>query len=145
MAERMSWHYAAVRSVDPDRPTVTANHGNIFWADAYAKLGADFPQYADASDGFEMGQIMEGDDPGAFNLWYASALAGLGKIGAPARLAYKFPDPKARGGSKSYNPAAARRYCMEAFGSGWWHLGLIQFSGSLPDGEWGVQGTPAAG
>lgn len=142
MAERMSWHYAAVRSVDPRRLTVTANHGNIFWGDAYPALGADLPQFADASDGFEMGQIMDGDDPGYFNLWWASALAGLGKVGAPARLAYKFPDPRARGGGRSYTPAAARRYCLESLGSGWWHLGLIQWSGSLPDGEWGVRGTP---
>ncbi len=142
MAERMSWHYAAVRAADPRRLTVTANHGNIFWGDAYPALGADLPQYADASDGFEMGQIMDGDDPGYFNLWWASALAGLGKVGAPARLAYRFPDPRARGGGRSYTPAAARRYCMESLGSGWWHLGLIQWSGSLPDGEWGVKGTP---
>jgi len=142
MAERMSWHYAAVRSTDRRRLAVTANHGNIFWSDAYTALGADLPQYADASDGFEMGQIMSGDDPGYFNLWWAAAIAGLGKVAAPARLAYKFPDPKARGGGRSYTPEAARRYCMEAFGSGWWHLGLIQWEGSLPDGEWGVKGTP---
>jgi len=143
MAERMSWHYAAVRASDPDRLALSANHGNLFWADNYAALGADLPQYADATDGFEMGQIMEGDDPGCYNLWYASALAGLGKVGAPSRLAYKFPDPSARGGGTSYTPEAARRYCMEALGAGWWHLGLIQWSGSLPDGEWGIKGTPA--
>ncbi len=143
MAERMSWHYAAARSADPQRCIFTCNHGNIFWADNWPALGADFAQYADASDGFEMGQIMEGDDPGYYNLWYASAIAGLGKVGAPARLAYKFPDPSARGGGTSYTPQAVRRYGMESFGSGWWHLGLIQWSGSLPDGEWGVKGTPA--
>ncbi len=145
MAERMAWLDAAVRREDAKHPALTCNHGNVFWGDAWAALGADFPQYADVSDGFEMGQIMEGDDPGCLNLWYAAALIGLGKLGCPARLAYRFPDPTARGGGTSYTPAAARRYCIEAFGAGWWHLGLIQYSGSLPDGEWGVKGTPAEG
>jgi len=143
MAERMAWHYAAVRAADSSRPICTCNHGTFFRGDAYIALGADMSQYADTADGFEMGQIMEGDDPTCYNLWYASALAGLGKIGAAARLAYKWPDPKARGGSTSYTPEAARRYSIEALGSGWWHLGLIQWSGDLPDGEWGVRGTPA--
>lgn len=143
LAERMAWHYAAVRAGDRRRVICTSNHGNIFWSDNLAALGSELSQYADVAEGFEMGQIMRGDDPGYYNLWWASALAGLGKIGAPARLAYKFPDPKARGGGTSYTPAAARRYALEAFGSGWWHLGLIQWSGSLPDGEWGIKGTPA--
>ena len=143
MARRMQMHWAAVRAEDPRRLALTANHGNVFSGDAWAALGADFPLYADASDGFEMGQIMEGDDPGHLNLWYASALAGLGKVGAPARLAYKLPDPTARGGGRSWTPETVRRFAMEAFGSGWWHLGLIQWAGSLPDGEWGVKGTPA--
>ncbi len=145
MAERMAWHWAAVRSEDPARPALTTNHGNIFWGQAFAALGADLALYDDASDGFELGHIIHGSDPGYLNLLWAAAVRGFGKLAAPARLAYRLPDPTARGGGRSFTPEAVRRYCMEALGCGFWHLGLIQWRGSLPDGEWGIKGTAALG
>jgi hypothetical protein len=143
MGERFAWHYRAARSVDTERPVLTCNHGSLYHGISYAEMGARPEIYAAVSDGFETGQIMNDADPDLYNLLYTESLCGLGKPYAPVRLAYKKSDPKARGGGTSYTPEAARRYVYESLGSGAWHLGLIQWSGSLPDGEWGVRGTPA--
>jgi hypothetical protein len=142
MASRFSWHSAAVRAADPDRLRAACTHGNLFQGTHFIDLASDLSLYADTCDGLELGQIMEAFDPDYYNLGYASAMAGLGKPAMAARLAYRWPDPNARGGATSFTPEAARRYGIEAFGAGWWHLGYIQWSGDLPDGEWGVRGTP---
>lgn len=143
MAERFVWLYQAVLKGDTSRLAITANHGDIYHGFAAPYMGMQPDIYASVSDGFETGQIMEGGDPWYFNLMYADTLNPLGKPVSPNRLAYKFPDPKARGGGKSYTPEKARRYAYESLGSGAWFLGLIQWRGSLPDGEWGMKGTPA--
>lgn len=143
MAERFAWHYQSVLSTDDSRPILTCNHGNIFTGKAAADMGMQPEDYAGVADGFECGQIVEGTDPDYYNLMWAQALASLGRPVAPLRLACKLPDPKARGGGRSYTPETARRYGYETLGSGAWVLGYIQWQGSLPDGEWGVKGTPA--
>ncbi|HEX29096.1 TPA: hypothetical protein ENG04_03330, partial [Candidatus Poribacteria bacterium] len=140
MAERFRWHYAAIRAEDPKRPILTCNHGDL---KRRVELGADPMLYASVSDGFETGQIIVGDDPILFNLLYFRILSSFGKPICPARLAFKLPDPRARGGGRSFTPEAARRYVYECLGCGAWHVGLVQWSGSLPDGEWGIKGTPA--
>jgi hypothetical protein len=143
MAERFQWHYAGIRALDPHRPILTCNHGDIYSGIRRTEMGASPTMYSGVSDGFETGQIVVGDDPALFNLMYFRSLWSFGKPVCPARLAYKLPDPKARGGGRSFTPQAARRYVYECLGMGAWHVGLIQWRGSLPDGEWGIKGTPA--
>ena len=140
MAERIRWHYAAIRAEDKRRPILSCNHGDLR---RLTELGADPALYASVSDGFETGQIIVGDDPLLFNLLYFRFFSSFGRPICPARLAYKLPDPKARGGGRSFTPEAVRRYVYECLGCGAWHVGLVQWSGSLPDGEWGIKGTPA--
>jgi hypothetical protein len=142
MAERFAWHYQAVREEDTTRLAMTCNHGDLYAGRAYAAMGARPDLYAHVADGWETGQIMSDDDARRFNLLYCEGLAAFGKPVAPVRLAYKFSDPTARGGGKSFTPAAARRYFYECLGWGNWFIGFIQWRGSLPDGEWGVKGTP---
>ncbi len=142
MGERFSWHYQAARRRDSGRLILTCNHGTLYHGSSYAEMGARPEIYAAESDGFETGQIMQDGDADLYNLMYCETLTSLGKPYCPRRLAYKKSDPYARGGGTSYTPEAARRYCYESLGADAWHLGLIQWSGSLPDGEWGVKGTP---
>ncbi len=141
MGERVGWMYQALREADPRHPALTCNHGTMYNGNSYAELGARPELFAAQSDGFETGQIMTDSDPEYYNLEYIESLIGLGKPYCPVRLAYKKTDAKARGGGTSYTPAAARRYGYETLGAGAWNLGFIQWSGSLPDGEWGVKGT----
>jgi len=141
MGERIGWMYQALREADPRHPALTCNHGTLFNGTSYAELGARPELFAAQSDGFETGQIMTDSDPECYNLEYIESIIGLGKPYCPVRLAYKRSDAKARGGGTSFTPQATRRYGYETLGSGAWHLGFIQWSGSLPDGEWGVKGT----
>lgn len=145
MAERFAWHYQSVLSQDASRPILIPNHGTIFTGLNATYMGMMPEEYAGVGDGFECGQIIEGDDAEYYNLMWAEALASTGRPVAPIRLAYKYPDPNARGGGKSYTPEAARRYGYETLGMGAWVLGYIQWQGTLPDGEWGIKGTPAEG
>jgi hypothetical protein len=142
MGERFGWHYRTIRDEDPDRLIMTCNHGTVYHGPKYAGMGSRYEIFAAQSDGFETGQIMSDSDPDFYNLLYTQSLIGLGKPYCPVRLAYKKSDPKARGGGTSYTPEAVRRYGYETLGAGAWHLGFIQWSGSLPDGEWGMVGTP---
>ena len=144
MQERFVWLYQAILSGDTSRLILTPNHGNIYHDIAATRMGMMPDLYAQVCDGFETGQIISDADPELFNLMYTDSLMSLGKVVSPNRLAYKFTNPKARGGGTSYTPEAARRYTYESLGTGAWFLGLIQWRGSLPDGEWGVKGTPAA-
>jgi hypothetical protein len=143
MAERFAWHFAEIKAADPSRFVMTCNHGNLFQDLAATKLGQDLQLYAGVSDGWEMGQIMSDEDADRYNLMWMRAAGSFGKPLCPVRLAYKKTNPRARGGGTSYTPEAAQRYFWESVGTGAWHLGFIQWRGSLPDGEWGVKGTPA--
>jgi len=143
MAERFQWHFRAAKGADPGRLVVTSNHGDLFTGLSGVALGCTPAEYAAVSDGWELGQIIGDDDPTLYNLLWMHTVGAFGKPLCPVRLAYKRTDPRARGGGTSYTPAAARRYFWESVGTGSWHLGFIQWSGSLPDGEWGVKGTPA--
>lgn len=142
MAEHSGQFYQAFRDVDLTKPAFTCNHGTIFSGSYYAGMGWSPDLFASNSDGWETGQIIMDDDPSYFNMQYIETLLPFGKPYSPNRLAYKIADPTARGGGRSYTPQAATRYISETIGSGAWHLGLVQWSGTLPDGEWGVRGTP---
>lgn len=143
MAERFQYHFDAIKSADPSRLVVTCNHGDLFRGRFATELGQDMNLYAAVGDGWEMGQIMQDDDPDLYNLMWMRTAGTFGKPLCPVRLAYKKTNPKARGGGTSYTPEAARRYFWESVGTGAWHMGFIQWRGDLPDGEWGVKGTPA--
>jgi hypothetical protein len=143
MSERFQWHFAATKAADPSRLVVTCNHGDIFRGMAGTELGQDLALYAAVSDGWEMGQIVADEDPDVYNLMWMRAAGVFGKPMCPVRLAYKKSNPRARGGGTSYTPESARRYFYESVGTGAWHMGFIQWRGSLPDGEWGVKGTRA--
>jgi hypothetical protein len=143
MAERFQSHFIATKGADPARLAMSCNHGDIFAGMAATRLGQDLALFADVADGWEMGQIIADADSDLFNLLWMRAAGTFGKPLCPVRLAYRRSDPRARGGGTSYTPAAAHRYFWESVGTGAWHLGFIQWSGDLPDGEWGVRGTPA--
>ncbi|MGQ9731300.1 MAG: beta-galactosidase [Candidatus Zipacnadales bacterium] len=143
MAERFAWHFTETKGADPERLAMTCNHGNIFQGMAATWLGQDMALFAGVSDGWEMGQIISDEDSDLYNLMWMRSAGAYSKPLCPVRLAYKKSDPRARGGGTSYTPEAARRYFWECVGTGAWHMGFIQWSGSLPDGEWGIQGTPA--
>jgi len=143
MAERFQYHFDATKAADPSRLVVTCNHGDLFRGRFATELGQDLNLYAAAGDGWEMGQIMQDEDPDLYNLMWMRAAGTFGKPLCPVRLAYKKTNPKARGGGTSYTPEAARRYFWESVGTGAWHMGFIQWRGDLPDGEWGVKGTAA--
>lgn len=143
MAERYVCLYQAVIRGDESRLALTANHGDVYDGLAAPRMGMQPDLYAQVSDGFETGQIVYGEDPYYFNLMYADSLNSQGKPVSPNRLAYKYPDPRARGGGRSYTREKLRRYTYESVGSGAWYLGLLQWRGSLPDGEWGMKGTEA--
>lgn len=144
MAERFAWHYQAFRTADDTpRPALTCNHGDIFSGIKYAAMGWNPDLYDAVSDGAETGQIMYEDDSGYFNREYIETLLPYGKLYCPNRLAYYHAVEGARGGGRSYTSVTARRYVYETLGAGAWHLGINQWSGSLPDGEWGIRGTEA--
>jgi hypothetical protein len=142
MADRFVYHFSAIKSVDPSRPAVTCNHGDLFHADWATRLGEDQNLFAGVSDGWEMGQISMDDDPDLYNLMWLRSAGTFGKPMCPVRLAYKKTNPKARGGGTSFTPEAARRYFYECVGAGAWHMGFCQWRGDLPDGEWGIKGRP---
>jgi hypothetical protein len=143
MAERLQLHFAAAKAADPSRLVLSCNHGTIFQGLAGTWLGQDLALFAGVSDGWEMGQIVVDADPDLFNLQWMRAAGTFGKPLCPDRLAYRHSNPRARGGGTSYTPAAAHRYFWESVGTGAWHMGFLQWSGEMPDGEWGVKGTPA--
>jgi len=143
MAERFQYHFAATKAADPSRLVVTCNHGDLFSGMSGTRLGEDLALFAGVSDGWEMGQIISDDDPDLYNLMWMRSAGAFGKPLCPVRLAYRKSNPRARGGGTSFTPESARRYFWESVGTGAWHMGFIQWSGSLPDGEWGVKGTPA--
>ncbi|MCX7599247.1 MAG: beta-galactosidase [Armatimonadetes bacterium] len=143
MAERFQYHFDATKAADPSRLVVTCNHGDLFHGRWATEMGVDLNLYAGVGDGWEMGQIMQDDDPDLYNLMWMRSAGTFGKPLCPVRLAYKKTNPRARGGGTSYTPETARRYFWESVGTGAWHMGFIQWRGDLPDGEWGVKGTPA--
>ncbi len=143
VGDHFAWHYEAARAHDPTRIALSCNHGDLFRGLSYFGLGCDPTVYGQATDGFELGQIMSNDDAQRYNLlWMTSVQASRKPLAAP-RLAYAKTNPRARGGASSFTPEAAQRYFGEAIGAGSWHAGFVQWYGDLPDGEWGVRGTPA--
>lgn len=134
---------AFLRGQDPSRPILIPTHGNPFALDFRTKIGYPVGDLAGVADGFEAGPISIDDDPERLIRLTLDQQTSFGVPVAAPRLANKQLDPSARGGGRSFSPESLRRTVYEALGLGVWHLGLVQWMGSLNDGEWGIAGTPA--
>jgi len=143
MNERASHYMQTFLSEDGARPVLYPTHGNPFFSWGRAAMGHDPGGIACSCDGFETGQITIDDDDEDLNLLTLSHLTAYGKLVVTPRLANKTLDPSARGGGRSFTPAMLRRLVMECVGMGVWHIGLVQWIGDLPDGEWHIRGTSA--
>lgn len=143
MAERFALYTTALRQLDPTRPIFIPTHGNPFALDFRAKMGFPLTDLAGTADGFEAGPISIDDDAERIHRLTLDMQTSLGVPVVAPRLANKRLDNSARGGGRSFSPQSARRAVYEALGMGVWHIGLVQWRGYLPDGEWGVQDTPA--
>lgn len=134
---------AYLRAQDPTRPILIPTHGNPFALDLRPKLGYPLGGLAGAADGFESGPIAIDDDNERLIRMTLDQQTSFGIPVTAPRLADKRLDPTAKGGGRSFSPASLRRFVYEGLGLGVWHLGLVQWSGVLADGEWGISGTPA--
>lgn len=143
MTERFALYTTALRQLDPTRPVFIPTHGNPFALDFRVKMGFPLADLASAADGFEAGPISIDDDAERIHRLTLDMQTGFGVPVVAPRLANKQLHPAAQGGGRTFTPQSARRAVYEALGMGVWHIGLVQWRGSLPDGEWGIQGTPA--
>jgi len=143
MTERFALYTAHLRQLDTTRPVFIPTHGNPFALDFRVKMGYPLTDLAGAADGFEAGPISIDDDPERLHRLTLDMQTSFGVMVVAPRLANKQLDSRAQGGGRSFSPASARRAVYEALGMGVWHIGLVQWRGSLPDGEWGISGTPA--
>ncbi|MCL6475879.1 MAG: hypothetical protein K6U75_12600 [Firmicutes bacterium] len=143
MTERFALYTAHLRQLDATRPVFIPTHGNPFALDFRVKMGYPLTDLAGAADGFEAGPISIDDDAERLHRLTLDMQTSFGVMVVAPRLANKQLDSRAQGGGRSFSPASARRAVYEALGMGVWHIGLVQWRGSLPDGEWGISGTPA--
>ncbi|MDW8319867.1 MAG: hypothetical protein RMM08_00775 [Armatimonadota bacterium] len=143
MTERFALYTTALRQLDPTRPVFIPTHGNPFALDFRVKMGFPLVDLAGVADGFEAGPISIDDDAERIHRMTLDMQTGFGVPVVAPRLANKQLDHSARGGGKSFSPQSVRRTVYEALGMGVWHIGLVQWRGSLPDGEWGIQDTSA--
>jgi|GEM_PF-764729 len=143
MTERFAFYTCALRQLDPTRPIFIPTHGNPFALDFRVKMGFPLADLASAADGFEAGPISIDDDAERIHRLTLDMQTGFGVPVVAPRLANKQIDSAAQGGGRSFSPRSARRAVYEALGMGVWHIGLVQWRGSLPDGEWGIKDTPA--
>ncbi len=143
LVERYALYTTTLRSLDSTRPILIPTHGNPYALDFRVKMGFPIADLAGTADGFEAGPISIDDDRERIHRLTLDMLSGFGTIVAAPRLANKQLNPNAQGGGTTFSPSSARRAVYEALGMGVWHIGLVQWTGSLPDGEWGIKGTPA--
>ena len=141
--DRFANYTACLRELDPSRPVTIPTHGNPFAANLRSKLGYPLADLAGVADGFEAGPISINDDPERLIRMMLDQQTSFGIPVVAPRLANKQLDPSAKGGGRGFSPATLRRTVYEALGLGVWHIGLVQWAGDLPDGEWGISGTPA--
>ena len=143
LADYYAGYAAFLRERDPSRPILIPTHGNPFMLDFRSKMGYPIADLAGAADGFEAGPISIDDDPERLIRMTLDFQTGFGVPVAAPRLANKQLDPEAQGGGRGFSPESLRRTVYEVLGMGVGHLGLVQWTGALPDGEWGIAGTPA--
>lgn len=143
VVDRYAGYSAHLHKLDPARPAMMPTHGNPFAIDFRSRLGYPLGDLAGVVDGFEAGPISIGDDAERIVRMTLDQQTGFGVPVVAPRLANKQLDPAARGGGRTFTPAALRRAVYEALGLGVWHIGLVQWVGDLADGEWGIAGRPA--
>ncbi|MEJ5253704.1 MAG: hypothetical protein WHX60_17660, partial [Armatimonadota bacterium] len=143
MAERFALYTTTLRALDAARPIFIPTHGNPFALDFRVKMGFPIADLAGVADGFEAGPISIDDDTERLHRLTLDLQSSFGVPVVAPRLANKQLDLRARGGGRSFSPKSARRAVYEAIGMGVWHIGLVQWRGDLPDGEWGIRDTPA--
>lgn len=143
MVDHFAGYAAYLRGIDPTRPILIPTHGNPFALDFRSKLGYAIAELAGAGDGFEAGPIAIGDDDERLVRMTLDMQSSFGVPVTAPRIADKILDPTATGGGRSFSPASVRRFVYEALGMGAWHIGLVQWAGTLADGEWGIAGTEA--
>lgn len=143
MTERFALYTITLRTLDTTRPIFIPTHGNPFALDFRAKMCFPIADLAGCGDGFEAGPISIDDDAERLHRLTLDMQTSFGVLVVAPRLANKRLDPNAHGGGRSFSPASLRRTVYEAVGMGVWHIGLVQWSGFLPDGEWGIKDTPA--
>lgn len=143
VVDHFALYGAYIRKLDPTRPALVPTHGNPLVVDLRARLGYPIADMAGLADGFEAGPIGIDDDDERLIRMTLDMQSSFGVPVTAPRIANKQLDPKAQGGGRSFSPASVRRFVYEALGLGVWHIGLVQWAGMLPDGEWGISGTAA--
>jgi hypothetical protein len=143
LADRAALYMQSYLRADASRPVLYPLHGNPFFSYGRRTLGHPPELLAGACDGFETGQIMIDEDAERLNFLTLAHLTGFGKPVVTPRLGNKTLDAAALGGGRSFSPPMLRRFIYECLGLGVWHIGLVQWVGDLPDGEWHIKGTPA--
>lgn len=143
VVDRYAGYTAWLHALDPTRPAMVPTHGNPFTMDFRQRLGYPIGHLAGVADGFEAGPISIDDDAERIIRMTLDQQTSFGIPVVAPRLANKQLDPAARGGGRSFNPATLRRTVYEALGLGVGHIGIVHWTGNLPDGEWGIADTPA--
>ncbi len=141
--DRYAGYTAHLHALDPTRSAMIPTHGNPFTFDFRSKLGYPIADLVGVADGFEAGPISIDDDCERLIRMTLDQQTSFGLPVAAPRLGNKQLDPSARGGGRTFTPASLRRTVYEALGLGVGHIGLVQWAGDLPDGEWGIAGRPA--
>ena len=146
MADRTADYMRTFLEKDSEHPVFFPTHGNPFFGPGQSgrkQLGYSPGLTAGVCDGFETGQISIDSDVEFLNLLTLSHTASWGVPVVSPRLGNKTLDPSAKGGGRSFTPVMMRRLFYEAIGHGVWHTGLLQWTGTLGDGEWFIRDTPA--
>lgn len=146
LADRAADYMRTFLVNDAEHPAFYPTHGNPFFGPGQCgrkQLGYSPGMIAGACDGFETGQISIDQDVEWLNLLTLCHTASWGVPVVSPRLGNKTLDPSARGGGRSFTPTMLRRLAYEALGHGVWHIGLLQWTGTLGDGEWFIRDTPA--
>ncbi len=152
LTEHYQWNHATVREIDRTRPYLGVMHGDPFHDLCYAELGESLVGLASVTDGFTTSQILVPDHKLIYNVQYLQSLSAFGKPLACEMLACAshppeyFGQPLSPGAVRvngSFTSEMARRAIYECLGYGAWHMGLVAYTGSLPDGDWQIKDRPA--
>ncbi|GAH15165.1 unnamed protein product, partial [marine sediment metagenome] len=139
MAEFFSYNYNCIISEDKSRSIFCIFHGDIFHDHTYSDLGESVQLMGAATDGFATSQIMYNEEKPNFNYLYLRVLSSVGKPIACQALA----NVSREEGSiinNSFTPWDVRKSIYQCLGFGVWHVGLVMWKGSLPDGDWSIYG-----
>lgn len=141
MAEFFRFNYECIKQIDRERMDFCIFHGDIFHNRTYADMGESVQLLGLATDGFATSQILCNAEKAMFNLLYLKIMCSMGKpVVCQALANVSYEDGRQINGT--FTPWDARKSIYECLGSGVWHVGLVQWQGSLPDGDWQIYGKP---